>query len=117
MQITTLRVPIVSAVLGLLASACSGDSTPVCEQPVKATSVEMGDFYYEPTCVAVETDVTLTVDNPGAVPHTFTVVNTSANIDVAAGESGQLDLMGVAPGLYQVICTYHSNMQAALQVA
>ncbi len=116
MRITTLRAIVAVAALGLLDSACSGDSSPTCEQPVEATRVEMGDFYYEPTCVAVETAATLTVENPGAVPHTFTVADTSANLDLAAGESGELDLTGVAPGLYRVFCTYHSDMESALKI-
>lgn len=110
------RISLVAALLGLSASACSSGGAPSCEQPVTTDSVEIGEFFYEPGCVETEQASTLTIDNTGAVPHTFTVADTAASLDVAGGESGELDLTGVAPGLYRVICTYHPEMEAALQV-
>ena len=50
------------------------------------------------------------------MPHTFTVTKTDATVDVAAGESSTLDLAGVAPGVYRVICTFHAKMESALKI-
>ncbi|MGZ5345298.1 MAG: cupredoxin domain-containing protein [Actinomycetota bacterium] len=112
----TLNIGLAGALaLGGLA-ACSGSNEAVCENPVSTTSVEMADFSYDPSCTAAPADATLTISNVGKVPHTFTVSDTHAAVDVAAGESGTLDLAGVAPGTYRVFCTYHPNMEAALRV-
>jgi plastocyanin len=112
----TLIIGITAALaLGGLA-ACSGSSDPVCENPVSTTGVEMADFSYDPSCVAASTDATLSITNAGKVPHTFTVSGTNAAVDVPSGETADLDLSGVAPGTYRVFCTYHANMEGALQV-
>jgi len=112
----TLIIGLVGALtLGGLA-ACSSSNEPVCENPVAATTVEMADFSYDPSCVEVSAGATLTIDNVGKVPHTFTVSGTDAAADVAAGESADLDLTGIGSGTYRVFCTYHSNMEAALRV-
>lgn len=112
----TLIVGLAAALmLGSLA-ACSGSDTPACENPVEATSVEVADFSYDPSCVAAPSDATLSITNTGKVPHTFTVSDTDAAVDVASGATADLDLSGVAPGTYRVFCTYHANMEAALKV-
>ncbi|MGZ8610211.1 MAG: cupredoxin domain-containing protein [Actinomycetota bacterium] len=112
----TLIIGLAAALTLGSALACSGSDAPACENPVVTTSVEVADFSYDPTCVAATADATLTISNVGKVPHTFTVSVTDAAVDVAAGESGTLDLAGVAPGTYRVFCTYHPNMEAALRV-
>ena len=112
----TLTIGLATALtLGSLA-ACSGSTQTVCETTVVSTTVEVADFSYDPSCIAVSRGVTLTISNVGKVPHTFTVSGTGAAVEVAAGESGTLDLSGVAAGTYRVFCTYHSNMEGALKV-
>lgn len=112
----TLIIGLVGALLLGGLTACSSSNEPVCENPVAATTVEMADFSYDPSCVEAPTDATLTIDNTGKVPHTFTVSGTDAAVDVDSGGSADLDLTGVAPGTYRVFCTYHANMEAALKV-
>jgi plastocyanin len=97
-------------------AACSSSDEATCENPVAATTVDVADFSYDPSCVEASADATLTIDNTGKVPHTFTVAGTDATVDVASGDSGTVDLTGVAPGTYRVICTYHANMESALRI-
>jgi plastocyanin len=103
----------------LTAAACEGDkSAPqACANPTATTTIVMEDFFYEPNCLALDGGATVSLDNPGAAPHTFTLEGTEVNADVAAGEKGSADLAGVAPGLYSVICTYHPQMVAVAQIA
>ena len=101
--------------LGSLA-ACSSSNEPACEDPVSTTSVDVADFSYDPSCVAATADGTLSIRNTGKVPHTFTVSGTDAAVDLPAGGSADLDLSGVTPGVYRVICTYHTNMESALKI-
>jgi plastocyanin len=110
-------VTLLTAALLLLSASCnSGPEGPeeLCSNPTTTTSVEMGDFFYEPGCVEVEEGAALSIDNTGKAPHTFTIDGAEAN--VAAGESATLDLANIAPGTYEVICTFHPQMTAALRV-
>jgi plastocyanin len=115
----TVRVFIAS--LALLAAACGSgqerSAQDLCPNPVPATEVQMVDFAYAPTCVEARPGTTLSVRNDGQAPHTFTVVGTDVDANVAAGQSERVDLSGIAPGTYEVICTYHPQMVAALRVA
>lgn len=105
------------ALLLLLAASCGSEpksAEELCPNPTATTSVEMGDFFYEPSCVEVDEGAALTIDNTGKAPHTFTIDGAEAN--VAAGGSATLELANVAPGTYEVICTYHPQMMGALRV-
>jgi plastocyanin len=108
----------VAVVLAWVGTACSGSdsSQGLCSAPTATTTVEMKDFAYVPTCVSAPTGSTLTLDNTGQTPHTFTVTNSDVTADVAAGESGTLELGNLAAGTYEVICTYHPQMKAGLQL-
>jgi plastocyanin len=110
-------VTLLTLALLLLAASCSSEpKSPeeLCPNPTTTTSVEMGDFFYEPGCVEVDDGATLSIDNTGKAPHTFTIDGAEAN--VAAGESATLDLANIAPGTYEVICIFHPQMTAALRV-
>ena len=76
----------------------------------------MDDFSYGPACVQIDAGSTVALDNVGAAPHTFTVEGTDVSADVAAGEQGSVDLSGVATGSYTVLCTYHPQMKATIEV-
>ena len=102
--------------LGVMACGAAGSEPSACSTFTTSTSVEMDDFSYGPACVQVDTGSTLALDNVGAAPHTFTVEGTEVSVDVAAGEQGSADLSGVAAGTYTVLCTYHPQMKATIEV-
>ena len=98
---------------------CSGEDAsdpPPCTNPAPTMSVTMDDFSYDPSCIGVTRGATVSLDNAGSLPHTFTLENTEVDVDVAAEEQGSADLEGVAAGSYMVICTYHPQMEALIQV-
>lgn len=101
--------------LGAGLAACS-DSPPACDDPVTTTGVEMGDLFYSPLCIEAAAGTTLEISNTGELPHTFTVNDTDLNLDVPAGEDGELVIDEVPAGLYKIICVYHPEMTAALKV-
>lgn len=112
-----IRMVMVVAAIGLMAGACESDAEPQgCANPISADDVVMGDFFYGPTCIAAEQGAVIALDNEGQAPHTFTLTDTDVNVDVAAGEKGDADLAGVAPGSYQVTCIYHPQMTAVLEI-
>ena len=102
--------------LGTTACSSSPAAPAACANPVSTTTVTMADFSFTPACVAAAPGATLTITNAGAVPHTFTVTGTSVNVTVAAGQSTQTPLTGVAAGTYKVLCTIHPNMVGTLKV-
>jgi plastocyanin len=106
------------AALVLSGVACSSSDSPqdLCSAPTATTNVEMKDFAFAPACVSVSAGSTLTLQNTGAAPHTFTVQNTEDAADVAAGQTSTLDISNLTAGTYQVICTYHPQMTAALRI-
>ena len=111
-------VSILIATCCLWGIACSSSDSPPdpCSAPTATTNVEMKDFAYVPTCASVPTGSTLTLQNSGAAPHTFTIQGSEDTADVAAGETGTLDITNLSAGTYEVICTYHPQMKAALKV-
>ena len=114
-------VPIVVFLLVLATAACGGDGggeAPACERAVETTSVTMRDFSYEPTCVAAGSGAELAITNEGQAPHTFTIESDAdtAELDLPAGERGTLRIPELEAGTYEVTCTYHPQMVAALRI-
>ncbi|MEO8476844.1 MAG: cupredoxin domain-containing protein [Actinomycetota bacterium] len=97
-------------------TACSSSGSTGCEDPVATTSVRVVDFAYDPACVAADPDATIEVSNTDEATHTFNVSGTDAAVEVGAGETGEVDLTGVAPGTYGVFCTYHPDMEAEIRI-
>jgi len=105
-----------SLTLGGTACGAAGSEPSACSMFTSSTTVEMDDFSYGPACVQVDAGGTLALDNVGAAPHTFTIEGTEVSVDVAAGAQGSADLSGVAAGTYTVLCTYHPQMKATIEV-
>jgi plastocyanin len=104
--------------LTLLLPACEGDSPPPepCTDPAPATSVELADFAFRPDCISVDAGATITLQNTGDAPHTFTVEGTDLDVNLDAGSSDEIRFDGVDPGTYAVTCTYHPQMTATITV-
>lgn len=103
----------------LLLTACGGDGADApkgCTDPVAATTVELADFTFRPDCLSADAGATITLDNTGDAPHTFTVTGTDVDFEVDAGTAVDASLSGVEPGNYAVTCTYHPQMEATLTV-
>ena len=117
-----MRVMGLIATVALLASAgaCSSDDPsappPTCDAPQDVESVAMGEFFYEPVCIQAENGATIEVVNEGDAPHTYTVEGTDLESNLGPHDTGELTFDGLTPGtVYEVTCTYHSNMTAALK--
>lgn len=113
----TVPISLVFAV-AIVTAACGagGGEPPACSNFSTSTTVSMDDFSYGPNCLREPAGTTLSIENAGAAPHTFSLEGTEASVDVPAGEQATLDLSGVAEGTYTVICTYHPQMKATIEV-
>jgi plastocyanin len=108
------------AIVLLGAAACTSDDSPAappaCDAPAETTTVTMGEFFYEPTCVQASNGTTLEIVNDGDAPHTFTLNDGKLQSNLEPHESGELAIDGLTPGtVYLVTCIYHSNMTSALK--
>jgi plastocyanin len=116
-----MRASLLSAILvlgtALGPAACSSsDAPPSCDTPTQTTSVELKDFAFEPACIESPATATLTLNNTGAAVHTFTIDGTDVNVNLNAGDTASATLSGLTAGTtYTVVCTYHSQMVAALK--
>ena len=116
-----MKIGCVAALAALvLLPACGGDggnAPEACTDPVASTTVELADFAFRPNCLSAEAGATITLENTGDAPHTFTVVGTDVDVDVDAGTSSEASLTGLEPADYAVTCTLHPQMEATLTVA
>jgi plastocyanin len=113
---TLSTIVMAACLLGGIACSGGSDEPSPCPDPTETTSVVMSDFAFGPSCLRVDRDATVSLDNEGATPHTFTLDDAEVNADVPAGAKGSADLTGVTPDTYTVICTYHPQMVAALTI-
>lgn len=109
LALTTLAFALVS---------CSGDGggPAECTDPVPADTVMLQDFAFEPDCLVADADGQIHLENVGDAPHTFTVADTSIDLELPAGTTTEASLAGVDAGSYAVTCTYHPQMSATLTV-
>lgn len=115
------------AVVALLGAACGGDTaddggtSPTTGDPTDgggAASLELADFEFSPADLTVSTGDTITLENRGETPHTFTIADEGVDEQVEAGESGEVTI-DLEPGTYDFVCTIHESqgMVGTLTVA
>ena len=109
-----------------------GAAAPAADgAPATDLSVATSEFAFDPAneAVAADEDVTVTLDNSGAVEHNWTVLKAGTTIgseseftdsmveatigDVAAGETLE-DVVNLPEGDYQVICSVSSHFDAGM---
>jgi uncharacterized cupredoxin-like copper-binding protein len=108
-------------VLALGLAACGGDGGSADGEAAASSSsieVEAGDLYFEPDALAASAgEITVTLDNVGAIEHDF-VVEEPGDVDVvgmvAPGESatGTIEL---EPGTYTVYCSVPGHRAAGME--
>jgi plastocyanin len=106
--------------LALAAAACGGGETATDSAAAASSSleVEAGDLYYEPDALtATAGEITVTLDNIGAIEHDF-VIEEVGDVDVvgmvAPGESatGTIELEA---GTYTVYCSVPGHRAAGME--
>jgi plastocyanin len=102
-----------------LAAACStsgGEQPAACDTPTETTTVDMQGLAFAPGCVSATANDTLSLVNHDATVHTFTVKQTSINVNIEGGQTAQAPLIGIAPGTYTVTCQFHPTMTEVLRI-
>jgi plastocyanin len=100
------------------AVSCSGSKAPASCTPSGPTqTVQLQDFAFSPTCIGAPAGMQLVLQNTGAAEHTFTINDTPIDQSVDPGAGAEVQLTGLAPGTYPVICTLHPQMTATLVIS
>jgi FtsP/CotA-like multicopper oxidase with cupredoxin domain len=80
-----------------------------------AAAVTLSEFAIEPAALSVPAGGSLQVTNDGSVAHDLTVRDTDLTSgEIAAGESGTLDVSSLDPGEYEVFCSISGHEQAGM---
>jgi plastocyanin len=76
-----------------------------------------GQLVFFPSSVSVKTGTTLTIQNVGSVPHTFTISGQGVDVTNDTGQTHQVTI-SLSPGTYPFICRFHesSGMTGTLTV-
>ena len=85
------------------------------------TSLELDDFYFEPTVLMGEPGQTLSIEleNEGNAPHTFTIESADVDEELQPGDKVEADVTFPDSGALTFICRFHAGqgMQGALSVS
>jgi uncharacterized cupredoxin-like copper-binding protein len=94
-------------VLAVGLGACAGDDDDA--QPFAENLVYLDEWSITGD-LDVPAGTTLQLENTGKIQHNV-LIGTAGSENLQAGESGQLDLTGLAPGTYEAWCTLpeHAN--------
>ena len=94
------------------AGSATASEAPAAEG-VATSEVSLTDFAIEPPDLTVPADTVLQVSNDGAVVHNLAVENVSSDM-FDPGASGELDLSGLEPGTYTMICEVAGHEAAGM---
>src|SRR5436190_23038539 len=108
---------LVAMVCAGVASCSSSNTSSSCAPSSPTQTVQLQDFAFSPDCIGAPSGSRLVLQNTGAAKHTFTVQSTAIDQSVDAGAGAEVQLAGIAPGTYHVICTIHPQMTATLVVS
>lgn len=80
-----------------------------------AVTVDLADFMISPSDVQVPAGTTsITVTNSGAVPHNLSIEGGAATPDIDPGGTAQLDVSGLAPGDYDLVCSIAGHKESGM---
>jgi plastocyanin len=119
------------AVLALAGAACSSDSsTPsggggstsaggggcTADTATASDSVTAVDFAFDPNCLSVAADSTISLSNSDTTTHSFTLDDSAADVSVDIDAGGSAEATAPAAGTYAFHCRFHSQMTGTLIV-
>jgi manganese oxidase len=94
---------------GVVAPVPEGASSPA------TVSVELSEFAFSPSDIEVAAGGTLQVSNVGSAEHDLEVIGTGiATPMLSAGQSADLELGDLAPGVYEIHCTVPGHDSAGM---
>ncbi len=126
------RVTALAAGLGALAVAgCGGDSdgaaTTTTTSELEVVEVVLDDYRFTPATLSPGTVTVVSAKNLGGLEHSWSVLEEPieseldlgsatvlAEARVGVGQSATVDIGGLSPGRYQVVCVIAGHMSAGM---
>ena len=117
----TVAVLALAVVLSIAALVAADDDTSGGTGTASSAHVSLTEFAITPDAVTVSAGGTVHITNDGTAVHNLAVTDTDLKTpDIAAGETGELDVSSLEPGSYELLCLIpghaDSGMTASLQV-
>ena len=112
------RLTIGLALVATLGAACGGGGETGGETEGGAAApgeVFMVDNAFEPAEITAAAGDSLTVENTGQAPHTFTVEGEEIDEEVEPGAETEVTI-DLEAGEYPVVCKFHPEMTGTLTV-
>src|SRR5688500_10592027 len=104
--VSLLSICIAVAAIIVAATAGDGDDGASSASAGSTVTVSLTEFAIDPDPISVGAGGTLAVVNDGTMAHNLAVKDGDLSTpDLAAGETGSLELGDLAPGEHTVICT------------
>ncbi len=117
--VAVLALAVVLSIAALIAA--DDDDTSSGTGAASSAHVSLTEFAITPDTVTVTAGESVHVTNDGAAIHNLAVTDTDLKTpDIAAGETGELDVSSLDPGTYELLCLIpghaDSGMKATLEV-
>lgn len=96
------------AVPAIASAGGGGQQAGACPGFAEGAAISMLDGCFDGVAHFAPAGGTLTIENVGAAPHSYTAVDGSFDTGVLDGGQSA-ELSGVAPGVYRVFCTLHGT--------
>lgn len=105
----------------------SGSPAPTTVDDRAAVTVITEEYRYLPATLSMRGASSVRIDNTGGLAHTWTVLSepiaaeteltpelTLAEARAEPGQSSVIDLAGIAPGTYQIVCAIPGHFSAGM---
>lgn len=84
---------------------------PAENPPGTSIMLEAKDNVFEPKTIEAKAGaINIEMKNTGALPHTFTNADLKVDVNADGGKNATINLSGVKPGTYKIICKYHEGI-------
>lgn len=87
---------------------------PIGSSPGSTASVSLREFAIDPASLEVAAGSTIRIQNAGNITHNLSVDGRASDM-LEAGQSGELDLSGLAPGEYVMRCDIPGHEAAGMK--
>ncbi len=114
----TVAVLCLAVVLSIAALAAADDDDSSASTGAASVHVSLSEFAIDPGSVTVGAEGTVHVSNDGTAAHNLSIADTDLTTpDLAAGETGELDVSSLEPGSYELLCLIAGHADAGMTAA
>lgn len=114
--VAVLCLAVVLSIAALVAG--DDDEARTSTDGTGSVHVSLSEFAIDPGSVSVSAGGTVHVSNDGTAAHNLAITDTDVKTpDLAAGETGELDVSSLEPGSYELLCLIPGHADAGMTAA